>query len=105
MILKNQKLGKHEIEVLASMGVGDVGIYNHFREEDKVVFVTFHSEVGEIGKTIYLEDKTSDDLPEIPIGLKFTNPKSIDSVINQLNHAKEQLNRMLGLNESDSDTE
>lgn len=91
MIRRNCKLGKQTIPVLAELGTGDVAIISHKSDNDEkipYVLISFTNGDGglcDIGKPLEINDgTTSDDLEEIPMALKFTNPKSIDSLINQL---------------------
>lgn len=98
MIHKNVEIGKHTIPVVIDMGVGDVEMRNHHCNEGEFTMISFtDSEPKPIGKVIRFEEgTTSDDLESIPVAVRFTNPKSIDALINQLELSKAKLIEIIG---------
>ncbi len=91
MIVKNLQLGKHTIPVVAEMGKGDIQITNHF-DKDYVAISFSDGNKTEIGIVDEFHNgETSDNLDEIPMMLTFTDTKSIDSLISQLELAKKKL--------------
>ncbi len=91
MIRKGYKMGRHTIPVVAELGTGDIQITNH--SDSEMVGISFTNggkkEIGVFEE--YKNGETSDDLKEIPMMITFTNPRSIDSLISQLELAKQKL--------------
>lgn len=93
MIVKDFKLGKHKIPVVAIMGNGDVDIMNSYDPYNNYVMISFHNgSYNEIGvEYSFGDDHDSDCFDEIPMGLIFKDPRSIDSLMHQLQLSRNKL--------------
>lgn len=98
MIHKKYKIGKHT-PILVEFGTGDILIQNAFDIKEKAEYIYFlQAEPGPIGEEREgwnFAGKTTDAIPEIVVGLKFTKPESIDVLIESLKKAKEELHKIL----------
>lgn len=94
-IFRNVKIGKHENVTVLEFGNGDIDVIEgHIKGKPHIATLDFQKNNGtkEIGDKENLNGRSSDECEDLPVLMKFDNPKSIDVIICQLKKCKKRLN-------------
>lgn len=94
MPIRDMKFGKHENVKWLEFGTGDI-MFSPGKEtiDGKSCLLMFtQAEPGEIAREIpSVKGKSSDELDNIKVVFKFTNPKSISALIHSLIELQEEM--------------